>query len=90
MRGREILNRLRMPLLALVDQAAAVERLHIIGVERERLLELGHGLIVLAGMDQRLSLGGVALRLLDVGRADFRRWRGGGLRRGLLVGAERV
>jgi hypothetical protein len=85
----KILDRLGVPLFALMDQAAAGEGLYIVGVERERLFEQGHRFVMAAGSGQFLSLRGVALRLLDVLGADLGGRCGGRLRCRLLVGTRR-
>jgi hypothetical protein len=67
--------------LDLIDQAAAVERLRVVGIERERGIEFRQRLVVLAGSCQNLAAGGVALCVADVLLTDrIRRFFGGGLR----------
>ena len=67
----EIGDRLLVLLLALIDQAAAVERRHVIGVERKRAIEFRECFLGLAGLGENLAARGVALRVAGVARADI-------------------
>src|SRR5258708_11661048 len=69
--GGEILDRLLVLVFALIDQAAAVQRLRVVGVERERAIEFREGFLGLAGFGQNLAVRGVALRVADAAGADI-------------------
>src|SRR5258708_22367367 len=69
--GGEILDCLLVLLFALIDQAAAVQRLRAVGVERERAIEFREGFLGLAGFGQNLAVRGVALRVADAAGADI-------------------
>ena len=57
--------------LGLTDQAAPVERPHVVGIKRQRALELGERFFVVAGFGQRLATRCIALGVTDVARAGI-------------------
>jgi hypothetical protein len=67
----EILDRLLMLFLGLTDQAAPVERPHIVGIKRERALEFGERFFVVAGFGENLAVRRVALGVADAAGADI-------------------
>jgi hypothetical protein len=85
--GGEILDRLLVLFLALIDQPAAVERLDVVRIEGEGAIEFRQRLLVLAGLGEHLAAGGIALRVADATRADI---VGRFLRHGLRLWAVRT
>jgi hypothetical protein len=67
---RKILDRLLMPTLSLIDQAAAVECLNVVGIGRKRLVELCERFVGFSGSRQFLTARRVILGLADVLRGD--------------------
>src|SRR4029077_5802959 len=83
------LDRLLMLLVALIDEAAAVQRLGVVGIDRERLLELGPRFLGLARARQRPAVYGNPLRFADVLGGDLGRWLRDGFRLRFLVRSQR-
>src|SRR3954447_24475251 len=77
----EILDRLLMLLFRLTDQAATVERPHIVGIKRQGALEFGERCFVVAGLGENLAVRRIALGVTDAAGADIV----GRLRLGLLL-----
>ena len=67
----EILDRLLVLLLTLIDQAAAVEGLRVVGIERDRAIEFRERFFGLAGFGENLAARGVALCVADAACADI-------------------
>ena len=57
----EIRDRLLVLLVGLIDQSAAIQRLHVVGIECERAVEFRQRLFGLAGLGERLAARSVAL-----------------------------
>jgi hypothetical protein len=57
----EILDRLLVLLLALIDQSAAIKGLHVVRIERDRAIEFRECFLGLAGPGENLATRGIAL-----------------------------
>src|SRR6185312_17282791 len=66
----EIRDRLLVLLVGLINQPAAIQRRHVVGVEWERAVELGQRLFGLAGLGERLAARSVALGVAGALSAD--------------------
>ena len=79
---REVVDRELMLPFALIEQAAVVQRLGMMRIDGDRLVEFGQCLFDFSGFRQRLGARGVTM---GVARAGLRRGRH--LRGGFLLGS---